>query len=378
SSSATMAIIITALATGQIDYINALALAIGANVGTTVTAILGALASNKNGKRLAVAHFIFNMITGLVAIILIYPLRDLVEILAPMLAIADTDVAMKLSLFHTIFNVLGVLLVTPFIRRLVRFLETLFSEKEKARGQTKYLTYEVMEIPATALAAIRKETIHLYDKSVEAIVHALNLHRSEIYSGMAIDDVIEKSRVPIPINVDQIYQEDIKSLYGEIIRYASISQTHMDQVGNNQIYELKLTARHIIEMVKDVRELQKNLNFYAKSRNAVIVEQYNELRAELIAVLRKIEEVRDFEGDEEEILTRIEVQKESSKENELRMNQTIDALIRDNQIDSNSASSLINDIGFTHSIRKKLLKSAVTLWVRDEEIRELEDEYETE
>lgn len=378
SSSATMAIIITALATGQIDYINALALAIGANVGTTVTAVLGALASNKNGKRLAVAHFIFNMITGLVAIILIYPLRDLVEILAPMLAISDTDVAMKLSLFHTIFNVLGVMLVTPFMRRLVRFLETLFREKEKARGQAKYLTYEVMEIPATALAAIRKETIHLYDKSVEAIVHALNLHRSEIYSAMAIDEVIEKSRAPIPINVDKIYQEEIKSLYGEIIRYASISQAYMDQVGNNQIYELKLTARHIIEMVKDVRELQKNLNFYSKSHNTVVVEQYNELRAELIAVLRKIEEVRDYEGDEEEILTRIEVQKASSKENELKMNQTVDALIRDNKIDPNSASSLINDIGFTHSIRKKLLKSAVTLWVRDEEIRELEDEYEYE
>jgi phosphate:Na+ symporter len=378
SSSATMAIIITALATGQIDYINALALAIGANVGTTVTAVLGALASNKNGKRLAVAHFIFNMITGLVAIILIYPLRDLVEILAPMLAISDTDVAMKLSLFHTIFNVLGVALVTPFMKKLVRFLETLFREKEKGRGQVKYLTYEVMEIPATALAAIRKETIHLYDKSVEAVVHALNLHRSEIYSEISIDEVIEKSRIPIPTDVDKIYQEEIKSLYGEIIRYASISQTYMDQAGNNQMYELKLTARRIIEMVKDVRELQKNLNFYSKSRNTVIVDRYNQLRAELISVLRKIQEVRDYEGDEAEILTRLEVQKATSKENEMNMNQAVDALIRDNKIDSGTASSLINDIGFTHGISKKLLKSAGILWVRDEEIKELEDEYEYE
>jgi len=378
SSSATMAIIITALATGQIDYINALALAIGANVGTTVTAVLGALASNKNGKRLAVAHFIFNMITGLVAIILIYPLRDLVEILAPMLAIPDTDVAMKLSLFHTIFNVLGVALVTPFMKKLVRFLETLFREKEKGRGQVKYLTYEVMEIPATALAAIRKETIHLYDKSVEAVVHALNLHRTEIYSEISIDEVIEKSRIPIPTDVDKIYQEEIKSLYGEIIRYASISQTYMDQAGNNQMYELKLTARRIIEMVKDVRELQKNLIYYSKSHNTVIVDRYNQLRAELIAVLRKIQEVRDYEGDEAEILTRLEVQKATSKENELNMNQAVDALIRDNKIDSSTASSLINDIGFTHGISKKLLKSAGILWVRDEEIKELEDEYEYE
>jgi phosphate:Na+ symporter len=149
----------------------------------------------------------------------------------------------------------------------------------------------------------------------------------------------------------------------------------MDQAGNNQMYELKLTARHIIEMVKDVRELQKNLNYYAKSHNSVIVDQYNELRAQLITVLRKIQEVRDFEGDEEEILTQIEVQKQSSKENEIRMNHAVDALIRDNSIDSNSASSLINDIGFTHSISKKLLQSAITLWVKDDEIKELGDEY---
>ena len=375
SSSATMAIIITALATGQIDYVNALALAIGANIGTTVTAALGALASNKNGKRLAVAHFIFNIITGLVAVILIYQLKDLVELLAPMLSIPETDDAMKLSLFHTIFNVLGVLIVAPFIKTLVRYLGTLFSEKEKGRGQAKYLTYEVMEIPATALAALRKETIHLYDKSVEATVHALNLHRTEIYSEIEIDAVIEKSRTPIQIDVDKIYQEDIKSLYGEIIRYASISQTHMDQAGNNLIYELKLTARHIIEMVKDVRELQKNLNYYAKSHNSVIVGQYNELRAQLITVLRKIQEVRDYEGDGEEILTQIEVQKQSSKDNEIRMNQAVDSLIREDKIDSNSASSLINDIGFTHSISKKLLKSAVTLWVEEAEIKELGDEY---
>ena len=375
SSSATMAIIITALATGQIDYVNALALAIGANIGTTVTAALGALASNKNGKRLAVAHFIFNIITGLVAVILIYQLKDLVDLLAPMLSIPETDDAMKLSLFHTIFNVLGVLIVAPFIKTLVRYLGTLFSEKEKGRGQAKYLTYEVMEIPATALAALRKETIHLYDKSVEATVHALNLHRTEIYSEIEIDAVIEKSRTPIQIDVDKIYQEDIKSLYGEIIRYASISQTHMDQAGNNLIYELKLTARHIIEMVKDVRELQKNLNYYAKSHNSVIVGQYNELRAQLITVLRKIQEVRDYEGDGEEILTQIEVQKQSSKDNEIRMNQAVDSLIREDKIDSNSASSLINDIGFTHSISKKLLKSAVTLWVEEAEIKELGDEY---
>ena len=376
SSSATMAIIITALSTGQIDYINALSLAIGANVGTTVTAVLGALTSNKNGKRLAVAHFIFNIITGLVAISFIYQLKEVVDVLAPILGIPAGDDTMKLALFHTIFNVLGVLLVAPFIKPLVRFLETLFRKKHVGRGQPKYLTPEVMEIPASALEALRKETIHLYDKSLEAIVHAMNLHRDKIYSNTEIDEVIETSTDKIEIDIDKVYQEDLKNLYSEIIHYSSISQAHMDEEGNHRVYELKLTARNIIEMVKDVRELQKNLNHYKKLKHNHMINEYNKLRAELIANLRKIQEIRDEDGEETEFLTQIEILKEKSNDNERMINQDIDRLIRDNIIEPKMASSLMNDVGFTHSISRKLLSSAVTLWIKDYQIKELGDEYE--
>ena len=379
SSSATMAIIITALATGQIDYINALSLAIGANIGTTVTAAIGAVASNKNGKRLAVAHLIFNMVTALFAVVFLYQLKDLVDKLAPIISISETDVAMKLALFHTLFNVIGVLLVAPFTKQLVRFLQTLFHPKEKGRGRAKYLTKEVMELPSTAIIAIRKEAIHLYDKSLEAIVHAMNLHRSEIFSDTDVNEVVVHSVALIKIDIDKTYQNELKNLYSEIIHYASMTQSNMDQEDNNKIYGLKLTVRDIIEMVKDVRELQKNLNFYSKSHNAVIINEYNKLRSQLVTVLRSIQQIRDDEqtiASEEEILTRIEVQKDIDIDNEKLLNQNIDKLIRENKITSSMASSLINDVGFTFSICRKLLKSAAVLWVKEEEIKQLGDEYE--
>jgi len=379
SSSATMAIIITALATGQIDYINALSLAIGANVGTTVTATLGALASNRNGKRLAVAHFIFNAITALIAVIFIYQLKELVDLLAALFSISETNDAMKLALFHTIFNVIGVLAVAPFTNHLVIYLKTLFNPKEKGRGRAKYLTKEVMEIPATALVAIRKETIHLYDKSLEAIVHALNLHRREIFSDKDINKVVVQSVALIKIDIDEIYQDEIKNLYSEIIHFASMSQKNMDQDDNNRIYELRLTARDIIQMVKDVRELQKNLNYFSKSNNTFMIDEYNKLRSQLITVLRSIQQVRDYEEGEayeEDILAYIEVQKEKTIDNELLLNKNIDALIRENKISSAMASSLINDVGFTFSICRKFLKAATTLWVEEEQIKQLGDEYE--
>ena len=122
SSHATMTLIITALAAGQISCENALALAIGANIGTTITAIttiIGAMTASYQGKRLALAHLIFNVVTAGVALIFIGPIRMSVDFVSAGVGIADTDTALKLAVFHTIFNVLGVAIMLPLLRRLI-------------------------------------------------------------------------------------------------------------------------------------------------------------------------------------------------------------------------------------------------------------------
>ena len=158
-------------------YFNALELAIGANIGTTVTAVLGSIASNLNGKRLAVAHLIFNMVTGVIAIVFLYQLADLVTYLSLKIGIADDDYAMQLVLFHTIFNIIGVLAVAPFTSKLVKFLESIFIDKREDISRAKYLDKAVVEVPEVALLALRKEILHLYENASEVLSHALSLHR---------------------------------------------------------------------------------------------------------------------------------------------------------------------------------------------------------
>ena len=122
SSSASLALILTALAAGQIEYENALALAIGTNIGTTITALIGSVGSNIAGRRLALAHLVFNLTTGVLALSFIFPLANLVDRLSEIIGISPDDYTLKLALFHTIFNVLGVLIMIPLIKK----LETLF------------------------------------------------------------------------------------------------------------------------------------------------------------------------------------------------------------------------------------------------------------
>lgn len=108
SSSAAMALVLTALVGGLVGFEDAAAVVIGANVGTTSTALIATLGATSNARRLASAHVLFNVLTGLVALILLSPLLALVGWGASVLSL-EHDPASRLALFHTSFNILGIL-----------------------------------------------------------------------------------------------------------------------------------------------------------------------------------------------------------------------------------------------------------------------------
>ncbi|QOY52920.1 Na/Pi cotransporter family protein [Candidatus Sulfurimonas baltica] len=374
SSGATMALIITAVATGQIEYVNALSLAIGANIGTTVTAVIGSLSSNANGKRLAVAHFIFNTVTGFIAIVFLYQLADLVDFLSSSIGIGDKDYAMKLALFHTVFNIIGVLTVSPFTYKLVIFLEGLFQQKNKNISRAKYLDSAVIEVPESALAALNKEVLHLYDNATEVLAHAISLHRHSFLGKENVSEVVKQSSSKIDIDVDKFYETKIKELYGDIVNYATLSQDKMDEFQIRMVYYYKVASKDIVEAIKDVEELQKNINFYQKSKNDVIKNEYNILREKIANTLNKIHEIRNSDDDDMEILLKIKLLKEDVKDLDIIANGRIDTIIRNNSITSKMATSLINDSSFAYDISKRLIEVAVTLFIKDKEIKTLAGE----
>ncbi len=378
SSSATMAIIITALAGGNILYIDALALAIGANVGTTVTAVLGALTSNQNGKRLAFGHFVFNIITGLVAVALIYVLKDLVDNISPYFAIAQDNYSMKLALFHTIFNLLGIVVLFPFIGYIV-FLSKKFISDEKYRkaSKPKYLAKENIKIPYNAMVSIQKELIHLYENAQKAILHAISIHRSELKSQDDIEKILTKPISKIDTNLDDIYQNDLKLLYSEIIEFTMLSQQNMNKEQNEYVTQLKLASNIIVKILKDTRDIQKNMDFYLNSKNEFIKREYLLIKQELATFIFEVNQLKDSHADDIETSTIIQVDKDRLKRLDLVNNGRIDELIRKEQITSKMATSLINDSTSTYNICKNLLRIANILFIRDEKLRkigEAEDE----
>ncbi len=374
SSSATLALILTALSAGQIEYENALALAIGANVGTTITAVLGSLSSNVAGKRLAGAHLIFNVTTGIVALAFIFPLARLVNIMSNSFGISQTDYTLKLALFHTIFNVIGVLIMIPFIKKLETFLIKVLKEKvvEKDIDEPKYLLESVLEFPGSTISALVKESKILYKKAVFKIVaHGLNIHRTDIKSDLKIKKIIQKSTEDMQIDVEDLYYLKVKTIYGEIIRYATTAQNKfkLSKKQIKRITEIKIANRRMVEIIKDAKELNKNVTIALNSDNEYLSNEYDNFRKKVTKVLRVIHLFRTVE-DSEIYAEKLALLKQEAKDNIRHSNSSIDRLIRKNLITAEMASSLFNDYTNVNDMIKKLIQVAELLYGRKDLILE--------
>ena len=365
SSHATLVLIITALSSGQISYENALALAIGANIGTTITAIIGAMGSNIVGKQLAGAHLIFNGITGLIAISSISYLMMGVDYISIYLGIADDDYSLKLALFHTIFNLIGVIVMIPFISKMVVFLEYILKDKVTSnRGfdSAKYLNDSVLELSSTAISSILKETKHLYDNVFEIIAHGINTKRQNIISDKSIDETIKDKYSKEKVDIDEFYNHKIKGIYGEIIEFSTKAQsTTISNEDIERLYSLKLACRGMVEAVKDTKHLQKNLIKYSNSTNRHIQKEYNLIRQGIAELLRSIYIISRTK-EEDVVLLLLSKSKVNMEKYDILSNGTLDRLIRADSISDEMATSLMNDSSYAYDISKNLISTAEVIF----------------
>ncbi|MGB3962704.1 MAG: Na/Pi symporter [Sulfurimonas sp.] len=368
SSHATLVLLLTALAAGQISYENALALAIGANVGTTITAIIGSLGSNVDGKRLAAAHLIFNLSSAFLAIVFIHQLILLVDIGAAFLGIGAADYTLKLALFHTIFNLLGLMIMLPFMQRLVAFLETNIKPKIEEEGamafeSAKYLTDAVLAFPQSTKAAILRESRHLYENAFEIIAHGLNLKRSAIVSDMDFDEVLKQPYAKKIADIDALYNHKIKDIYGAILDFATKAQANMSQNDIKEVYRLKLANRDLVEAVKDTKHLQKNILKYASNPNKQIRDEYLNIKKSLAHLLRYINAAALSEA-QDEIVIALAKAKAHIEKHDLLSNGTLDNLIRNQLITNQMATSLMNDSNYAFNIGKNLIAMAEVVFLK--------------
>lgn len=170
SSSAATAVTLVMLFEGWISFPIAAAMVLGENIGTTVTANLAAMVGNVHAKRAARFHFLFNIIGVMWMMISIYFVLDAIDWAVqtftnnPISVLsgdpaARSNATLALSLFHTSFNVLNVIILFAFVPQLVRLVEYLQPDSgtDDDNFHLRYISAGVMTSPNLSIEQAQKE-----------------------------------------------------------------------------------------------------------------------------------------------------------------------------------------------------------------------------
>jgi len=169
SSSAATAITLVMLFQGWITFPIAAAMILGENIGTTITANIAALVGNVQAKRAARFHFMFNVIGVVWMLLVLTPFlagidRIMQFFVTDSVSVFGTDdisranATLALSLFHTSFNVINVLLLFGFVPRIIRFVESVQPEKaDESPFKLKYISAGLMSSAELSIAQAHKE-----------------------------------------------------------------------------------------------------------------------------------------------------------------------------------------------------------------------------
>jgi len=364
SSHATLVLIITALAAQQITYENALALSIGANVGTTITALIGSISANIEGRRLAVVYLIFNLTTGLVALLFINQFVLAVEFGSRSLGIASDDHTLKLALFHSLFNLVGILLMLPFTGRMVVALETYLKPGPRIVSMPKFINDSMIEMPDAALEAVRKEIRHLFGNVFDVMALVLHTDPIRLRKGESLELLANPPERVRPIDVDDYYQRRIKPLHGSILDFIARLPTQGPQ--SRHAFMLRASSQQLVEALKDLKHLQKNMNRFLTSSNPYLRKEYVSIRQYLALLLHELHKL-SIDPDANATLT-LDVLRANMATHDIVGNGTLDRLIRDKRISAETATSLMNDNAYAYDVSRNLLAMAKVVFTPFESI----------
>ena len=310
SSAATTGIAIVMAAEGLLSLPAGIALALGANIGTCVTAILAALGKPVAAQRAAAAHILFNVLGVIIWLPLIGVLAQFATVVSPThpelagAARMAEEVPRQIANAHTIFNVANTLIFIWFTGTIAALVEKLVPEKpEKVpeRAQPIYLDEVYFEAPALALDRIRLELVRLGEGIIETMEKAVNSigkgTREDLNEIVSMNDDLSRLYDGIVAYMAKVSQLDLSSVQTKLLTQLSAALNTVDNMGDTIATNLVSVGRARIESGAQPSEATKEA--FAPLRDAIRT-----------SVTKAIESVREQDGQmaEEVIAMKDEIQ----------------------------------------------------------------------
>ena len=262
ASAATMAITLIMCANGWIDYHLGVALVLGENIGTTITANLAALTGNTQARRAALAHLVFNVFGVMWVLVLFYPFTNAVSwFVTHVMKVSDPAVAVsfKLTAFHTAFNISNTFIMIWFVSLIEKTVCTLIKPKvEDEEYRLRYITGGMLSTAELSILQAHKE-ISLF---AERTARMFNMVKELFY---------EKN------------EETFLKTYSRIEKYENISDRMEIEIANylTEVSEGRLSSeskeeiRIMLRAVSEIESIADSCNNLARS-----IKRRNEFKSE--------------------------------------------------------------------------------------------------
>jgi len=215
SSSASMVVALSAAESGLLPLQMAAAVVIGANLGTTTTAILSVFGATPTAKRVALGHVGFNVITALVAIILLAPMLWLNGAIQDIVHLGSSP-SVALAIFHTCFNILGVVLMWPLAGFMTSFLQGRFLSQEESESKPKFLDKNTLALPYIAIDALNLELSRIATRTIELLQKALH-NKDEYRTRDEESRIIRNLSKEVGNFASAIYKTELTSFIAEAL-----------------------------------------------------------------------------------------------------------------------------------------------------------------
>ncbi len=252
SSSATTGLVIVLAIQGLISLEAGIALVFGANIGTSVTALLAAIGKPRDALRAGVVHTLFNVVGVVVWLPFIGVLARLVENLGG-------DVARQVANAHTTFNVINALLFIGFTRQLADLAMRLVPsrpEAEETAIRAKYLDRELLRTPSLALDRARLELLRMADRVRTMLADILPA-------------LLDGPRAALA-DVEEL-DDEVDTLHGHIITYlGQISKRSLGERDTDELIGL-MEATNNLEAIGDIIETNLVSLGYGRIEGAISV-----------------------------------------------------------------------------------------------------------
>jgi phosphate:Na+ symporter len=274
SSSATIAIVLTALNAQVIGFHMAAAMVVGANVGTTATVILGAIGGTQIKKRVAFSHFTFNLISAIIGLALLPVLVIVIELI---IGSPTENAVIGVALYHTLFNTIGVLVFVPFIGLLAKGLIKIYPDK--VTQVTAFLQNVSPTVSDAAVAGIQNEITHLIRETIEYNLKTMRIDVSLVFAG---------NQSTKKLSLEEHY-EKLNLLQAEIFSFASNMLTEDVDIQETALVNRQLhAARMALHSAKSIKDVRHNFDDFDSSESSFVTKTNAAFRKRLIELYLKL------------------------------------------------------------------------------------------